>query len=89
MLIKLYAANVSSGDMRLNTLDIPLLLIPLVKLIFGFKGPRNQIRGITGSGVVSEIGSIIKEYKVGDKIFLRTQFVNCQMSPDKVAPTIP
>ena len=61
MLIKLYAANVSSGDMRLNTLDVPLLLIPMVKLIFGFKGPRNQIRGITGSGVVSEKGSNIKE----------------------------
>ncbi len=45
ILVKVYAANVSSGDMRLNTLDVPLLLIPVVKLIFGFKGPRNQTRG--------------------------------------------
>lgn len=78
MLIKVYAANVSSGDMRLNTLDVPLLLIPMVKLIFGFKGPRNQIRGISGSGVVSEIGSNIKEYKVGDKIyFINTIKAGC------------
>ena len=78
MLIKVYAANVSSGDMRLNTLDVPLLLIPMVKLIFGFKGPRNQTRGISGSGVVSEIGSNIKEYKVGDKIyFINTIKAGC------------
>ena len=37
ILVKVFAANVSSGDMRLNTLDVPLLLIPIVKLIFGFK----------------------------------------------------
>ena len=78
MLIKVYAANVSSGDMRLNTLDVPLLLIPMVKLIFGFKGPRNQTRGISGSDVVSEIGSNIKEYKVGDKIyFINTIKAGC------------
>ncbi len=78
MLVKVYAANVSSGDMRLNTLDVPLLLIPMVKLIFGFKGPRNQIRGISGSGVVSEIGSNIKEYRVGDKIyFINTIKAGC------------
>ena len=78
MLIKVYAANVSSGDMRLNTLDVPLLLIPMVKLIFGFKGPRNQTRGISGSGVISEIGSNVKEYKIGDKIyFINTIKAGC------------
>jgi len=69
ILVEVHTANISSGDMRVNTLDIPLPLIPIFKIIFGFKGPRNQIRGITGSGVVSEIGNNVKEYKVGEKIY--------------------
>ena len=78
ILVKVFAADVSSGDMRLNTLDVPLLLIPIVKLIFGFKGPRNQTRGISGSGVISEIGSNVKEYKIGDKIyFINTIKAGC------------
>lgn len=69
ILVEVHSANVSTGDMRISTLDIPLALIPIFKLIFGFKGPRNQIRGITGSGIVSEIGSNIKKYKIGEKIY--------------------
>ena len=58
ILVEVHTANVSAGDMRISTLDIPLPLIPIFKLIFGFKGPRNQIRGITGS-LVTLLGQLL------------------------------
>lgn len=38
ILVEVHTANVSTGDMRVNTLDIPLPLIPIFKIIFGFRG---------------------------------------------------
>lgn len=68
VLIEVYAANVASGDMRINTLDVPLMLRPLLRLIFGFTGPRKQIRGVTGSGKIVKIGPKVTTYKIGDRV---------------------
>ena len=32
ILIEVYAANIASGDMRINTLDVPFLLKPILRL---------------------------------------------------------
>ena len=78
VLVEVRTANIASGDMRINTLDLPKLFIPIIKLIFGFKGPRSQIRGITGSGIISEIGNNVEEYKVGEKIyFINSRKAGC------------
>ena len=69
ILVEVHTANIASGDMRVNTLDVPRILMPIMKLIFGFKGPRSQIRGVTGSGIISKIGNNVEEYKVGEKIY--------------------
>lgn len=69
ILVEVHTANIASGDMRINTLDVPRILMPIMKLIFGFKGPRSQIRGVTGSGIISKIGNNVEEYKVGEKIY--------------------
>ena len=34
ILVEVHTANVSIGDMRINTLDIPLPLIPIFKINF-------------------------------------------------------
>ncbi|MBI9008972.1 MAG: NAD(P)-dependent alcohol dehydrogenase [Tenericutes bacterium] len=68
ILIEVYAANVSSGDMRINTLDVPFILKPLLRLVFGIKGPRRKVRGISGSGKVIEIGSEVTKYTIGDRV---------------------
>ncbi len=69
ILVEAHSANIASGDMRINTLDVPVFLKPIMRLIFGFKGPRRQIRGVTGAGIVSEIGSKVDNFKVGDEIY--------------------
>ena len=68
ILIEVYAANIASGDMRINTLDVPLLLKPIVRLIFGITRPRNKVRGITGSGKVIKLGKKVSKYKIGDRV---------------------
>jgi len=68
ILIQVYAANIASGDMRINTLDVPSVLKPILRLVFGLKGPRKKVRGITGSGIVVETGSLVTKYKSGDRV---------------------
>ena len=43
MLIEVYVANIASGDMRINTLDVPFILKPLLRIIFGIKGDRKSV----------------------------------------------
>lgn len=69
ILVEAHSANIASGDMRINTLDIPKGLGFIMKLIFGFKGPRRKVRGVTGSGIIVETGKNVTNYKVGDEIY--------------------
>lgn len=69
VLIKMAFANVASGDMRVNMLKVPSVLRPIMKLIFGFKGPRRRIRGISGSGTIIEVGSNVTKFNIGDKVY--------------------
>ena len=68
ILIEVYAANIASGDMRINTNDVPFLLKPVMRLIFGIKGPRKSVRGLTGSGKIIEVGSKVTRFKIGDRV---------------------
>ena len=68
VLIEVFAANIASGDMRINTLDMPSFFKPIFKLMFGFKGPRNIIRGTSGAGSIVEVGSKVTKYNVGDRV---------------------
>jgi NADPH:quinone reductase-like Zn-dependent oxidoreductase len=67
--VKIYASNIASGDMRINTMAVPSVLKPIMWVLFGLKGPRRKIRGISASGVVSEIGSKVTKFKKGDAIY--------------------
>lgn len=69
LLVKMKAANIASGDMRIHTQDAPGIPKFVMSLIFGFKKPRRQIRGISGSGVIETIGSKVSRYKKGDEIY--------------------
>lgn len=69
ILIKTSYLNISSGDSRVNQLDVPKGLRFLMKVIFGFKGPRNKVRGISGSGTIVKIGSNVSKFKQDDKVY--------------------
>jgi len=64
LLIKMYATSVTSGDARIRRADPPI-----IKLIFGFKKPRNSILGVVVSGEVESIGKGVTKFKVGDQVF--------------------
>jgi len=69
VLIEVEIANIASGDMRVNTLDAPFGLKTIMRLVFGWNGPRRQIRGITGSGTIVEVGKDVTTYGVGDRVY--------------------
>lgn len=66
--VAVHYVNLTAGDAHINTMDLkgPIKLIS--KLLFGWNGPRQRIRGITGSGIVTEIGPSVKRLKVGDSV---------------------
>ncbi len=70
VLIEMNTVNIASGDMKVNTLDIPFGLKTIMKIMFGFKGPRRKIRGLTASGKIVKVGKNITKYKVGDRVYL-------------------
>lgn len=64
VLIKIEATSVNSGDYRVRKAD-PFL----VRLFFGLFKPKFQILGTTFSGTVENIGSEVKNFKIGDPVF--------------------
>lgn len=68
ILVKVSYANISAGDKNINTMNVKFPLNVIMKLIFGFKRPKAEIRGISGSGIIEEIGSHVTQFEVGDHI---------------------
>ena len=68
VLIQVHAANISSGDYKINTLAVNPWLKILLQIVFGFGQPRAAIRGIAGSGQVVAVGAKVTTYRVGDRV---------------------
>ena len=64
VLIKIHATSVTSGDSRIRQAD-PYM----IRLIFGFKKPRNSTLGVIVAGEIEAIGKSVSKYKIGDKIY--------------------
>ncbi len=69
MLVKIHAATVTSGDVRLRASDFPPLFWLPARLIFGLFRPRKQILGHELSGTIEAIGKKVTKFKVGDQVF--------------------
>jgi 2-desacetyl-2-hydroxyethyl bacteriochlorophyllide A dehydrogenase len=67
ILLRVKATAVNSGDVRLRKAD-PFA----VRLLFGLIKPKINILGSVFSGEVESIGSKVKLFKVGDKVFGHT-----------------
>lgn len=74
LLIKVMATAVNSADVKVRSLAIKEILKPLIRVVLGFKKPRNPILGTVYSGVVEEIGESVTRFKPGDKVFGSTGF---------------
>ena len=74
VLIRIYATTVTAGDCELRSLKFPLLLQLLMRIGFGFRGPRKKILGQELSGEIEAVGKDVKLFKKGDQVFAATGF---------------
>lgn len=76
ILIKIHAASVTSGDIRLRSSDFPFLFWLPARLIFGIIKPKKKILGHELSGIIEEIGGGVTKFNVGDAVFGTTTMLN-------------
>ena len=76
VLVKIHAATVTSGDVRLRSSDFPPLYWLPARLIFGLFRPKKQILGHEWSGTVEETGEEVSRFRVGDRLFGTTTMLN-------------
>ncbi|MEE9594910.1 MAG: NAD(P)-dependent alcohol dehydrogenase [Candidatus Hydrothermarchaeales archaeon] len=73
VLIKIFAASVSSGDARIRGADFPLMFWLPMRLMMGFTGPRGTL-GNTLAGKIEAVGKDVTLFKEGDQVFGSTGF---------------
>jgi NADPH:quinone reductase-like Zn-dependent oxidoreductase len=69
ILIKIHAATVTSGDVRLRGSDFPPLFWLPARLIFGLFRPNKTILGHELAGTVEAIGKNVSRFQAGDAVF--------------------
>ena len=74
VLIRVHATTVTAGDCGLRSLKFPLLSQPLVRIGFGFRGPRKKILGQEVAGEIESVGNAVRLLKKGDQVFAWTGF---------------
>ena len=69
ILVKIHAASVTSGDIRLRASDFPSGFWLIARIVFGIFSPRKKILGSEYAGVVEAIGPKVTKFSVGDEVF--------------------
>lgn len=69
VLIRVHAASVSAADWRIRSATVPRGFGTLVRLLFGWRGPRQPVLGTELSGVVEEVGALVERFVPGDRVF--------------------
>ena len=66
---KIYATTVTIGDVRIRSFNVPRLQWLFARLYLGLRKPKNSILGMEIAGEIEAVGSDVKLFKKGDKIF--------------------
>jgi len=74
VLVKIIAAGVNSGDVRVRSLDVKGLMRIVMRLVLGISKPRQPILGNVFSGVVESVGDKVSKFNIGDHVFGMTGF---------------
>jgi NADPH:quinone reductase-like Zn-dependent oxidoreductase len=72
ILVKVVATTVSAGDIRMRSLNVPLLFWLPARLTLGFTKPKNPIYGMELAGEVEAVGQAVSRFKPGDPVFAST-----------------
>jgi NADPH:quinone reductase-like Zn-dependent oxidoreductase len=80
VLIKVKTTTVHIGDTKIRRLEpglgpvIDVFFKPMMRIMLGFKGPRNKILGMELAGDVEAVGKNVTLFKPGDPVFASTEF---------------
>ena len=80
VLIKVHATTVHIGDTKVRRLEPGLgpvtdfFFKPMMRIMLGFKGPRNKILGMELAGDIEAVGKDVTLFKPGDPVFASTEF---------------
>jgi NADPH:quinone reductase-like Zn-dependent oxidoreductase len=72
VLIRVYATTVTAGDCELRGLKSPPMMQLLMRIGFGFRGPRMRILGQELAGEIERVGNDVKLFREGDQVFAHT-----------------
>ena len=69
VLIRIHAATVTSGDVRIRSFTFPLWFWLPLRIMYGLRKPREKLPGNELAGEIELIGKDVKLYKKGDQVF--------------------
>lgn len=69
ILVKIHASTITSADSRLRSFNVPPSFRLPARLILGIRRLRHPILGTDFAGEVEAVGSAVKRFKVGDRVF--------------------
>ena len=72
ILVKVHAATIAAGDIRMRSLDVPLMFWLPARITLGFTKPKHPIYGMELAGEVEGVGKDVSRFKVGDQVFAST-----------------
>ncbi|MEV5037767.1 NAD(P)-dependent alcohol dehydrogenase [Peribacillus frigoritolerans] len=72
ILVKVHAATVASGDVRVRSFNSPFLLWLPMRIFLGLRKPRKPILGVELAGEIEDTGRNVTKFKKGDQIFAMT-----------------
>ncbi len=92
VVIRQHATALNSGDVRIRAANMPPGFGPILRLVFGFNGPRQPILGNSVAGEVSEIGEGVTNVRLGDRVMATSGFsmrAHAEYVAVKVARLVP
>lgn len=74
ILLRVRAASVDSGDVRMRACAFPALMKPFARIMLGWDRPKNPVFGTSVAGEVAALGEGVSEWKQGDRLMAMTGF---------------
>lgn len=72
VLIKVSATTVTAADFRVRSFTVPLFVWLPIRIVLGFRKPKQSILGMELAGEIESVGKEVTLFKQGDRVFAAT-----------------